>query len=234
MRRLTTIAALAASALAASTVRADQPQAQAVLATYTDIAEAAYEDSWLSAKSLQTAVDAFLAAPDPATHRAAKDAWLAARVPYQQTEAYRFGNAIVDDWEGKVNAWPLDEGLIDYVAASYGSESDENLYYVANVVAHPKLAARGQALDASTIDPELLRSLHEVDAVEANVATGYHAIEFLLWGQDLNGTGSGSGARPWTDFAADACTGDNCERRRAYLKAATDLLVADLEEMVGN
>ena len=35
----------------------------------------------------------------------------------QQTEAYRFGNAIVDDWEGKVNAWPLDEGLIDYVDA---------------------------------------------------------------------------------------------------------------------
>ena len=42
-------------------------------------------------------------------------AWIAARVPYQQTEVYRFGNRIVDDWEGRVNAWPLDEGLIDYV-----------------------------------------------------------------------------------------------------------------------
>ena len=32
--------------------------------------------------------------------------------------------------------------------------------------------------------------------VETNVATGYHAIEFLLWGQDLNGTGPGAGNRP--------------------------------------
>ena len=109
-------AALALSALAA-------PTAEAVLATYADIAQAGYEDSWLTAKNLPTAVDAFLAAPGAATHQAAKDVWLAARVPYQQTEAYRFGNAIVDDWEGRVNAWPLDEGLIDYVAASYGSES---------------------------------------------------------------------------------------------------------------
>jgi putative iron-regulated protein len=231
---LVTAAALALSALAAPSGRAAAPTGEAVLATYADIAQAGYEDSWLTAKNLQAAIDAFLAAPGAATHQAAKDAWLAARVPYQQTEAYRFGNAIVDDWEGRVNAWPLDEGLIDYVAAAYGTESDENLYYVANVVAHPKLASGGEEIDASTIDADLLRALHEIDAVEANVSTGYHAVEFLLWGQDLNGTGPGAGVRPWTDFAADACTGGNCERRRAYLKAATDLLVDDLEEMVRN
>jgi putative iron-regulated protein len=213
--------------------RADQPvDPAAVLGTYADIAEAGYEDAWLTAKQLQAAVDAFLAAPGAATQEAAKEAWLAARVPYQQTEAYRFGNAIVDDWEGRVNAWPLDEGLIDYVAASYGSESDENLYYVANVIAHPQLTASGASIDASTIDAELIRSLQEIDDVEANVATGYHAIEFLLWGQDLNGTGPGAGARLWTDFAPEACTNDHCDRRRAYLKTATDLLVADLAEMV--
>ena len=75
-------------------------------------------------------------------------------------------------------------------------------------------------------------ALHEADEIEANVATGYHAIEFLLWGQDLNGTEHGAGARPFTDYASgDACTGGNCDRRAAYLKAATDLLVSDLEEM---
>jgi putative iron-regulated protein len=227
-------AALALGAPAAPSALAAEPTAEAVLVNYADVAAAAYEDAWLTAQDLQQAVDAFLAQPAEATHQAAKDAWLAARVPYQQTEAYRFGNAIVDDWEGKVNAWPLDEGLIDYVAESYGSESDENLYYVANVVAHPELSASGETIDAAVIDAELLRSLHEVDAIEANVTTGYHAVEFLLWGQDLNGTGPGAGVRPWTDFAADGCTGGNCERRRAYLKAATDLLVADLEEMVGN
>jgi putative iron-regulated protein len=225
-------AALALGALAAPSGHAAAPPVEAVIATYADIAAAAYEDAWLTAKDVQAAVAAFLAAPGAATQQAAKDAWLAARVPYQQTEAYRFGNPLVDDWEGKVNAWPLDEGLIDYVAASYGSESDENLYYVANVVAHPKLTASGATIDASVIDANLLRQLHEIDAIEANVATGYHAVEFLLWGQDLNGTGPGAGARPWTDFMPDACTGGNCERRRAYLQAATDLLVADLEEMV--
>ena len=49
-------------------------------------------------------------------------------MPYQQTEVFRFGNPIVDEWEGRVNAWPLDEGLIDYVAACYGGGTDENPY----------------------------------------------------------------------------------------------------------
>ena len=60
---------------------------------------------------------ALLATPSEATLAAARDAWLAARVPYMQTEVFRFGNPVVDDWEGRVNAWPLDEGLIDYVDA---------------------------------------------------------------------------------------------------------------------
>jgi putative iron-regulated protein len=227
--------ALALSALPSpGALAADAVDPGSVLATYADIAEAAYEDALLTAKDLQGSIDVLLAEPGAATHQAAKEAWLSARVPYQQTEAYRFGNAIVDDWEGRVNAWPLDEGLIDYVAAAYGSESDENLYYVANVIANPKVFSGGHAIDASVIDADLLRSLHEIDAIEANVATGYHAIEFLLWGQDLNGTGPGAGVRPWTDYAMAGCTGGNCERRRAYLEAATGLLVADLEEMVDN
>ncbi|MEZ5714921.1 MAG: imelysin family protein [Paracoccaceae bacterium] len=80
----------------------------AVLDTYADIAEAKYVDSLSTAKALQSAVDALIAQPSGETLQAARDAWLASRVPYQQTEVYRFGNAIVDDWEGKVNAWPLD------------------------------------------------------------------------------------------------------------------------------
>ena len=149
-----------------------------------------------------------------------------------QTEAYRFGNAIVDDWEGKVNAWPLDEGLIDYVAAAYGTESPENDLYVANVIAHTSLTIGGKKLDTSKITKELLaEKLQEAGGVEANVATGYHAVEFLLWGQDLNGTGPGNGARPATDFDTKKCTNGNCARRAQYLRAATDLLVDDLAWM---
>ncbi|MEQ8739541.1 MAG: imelysin family protein, partial [Hoeflea sp.] len=103
---------------------------EAVIDHYADIAEAKYDDSLETAKALDQAIEAFLASPSEASLQAAKDAWLAARVPYQQTEVYRFGNAIVDDWEGRVNAWPLDEGLIDYVDADYyGEESAENALY---------------------------------------------------------------------------------------------------------
>lgn len=216
-------------------VAAQEPAADAVLDTYADIALAGYEDSLSTAKALDAAIDRLIATPTEATLSAAKDAWKAARIPYQQTEAFRFGNAIVDEWEGKVNAWPLDEGLIDYVAASYGSESDENGLYTANVIANPKLLIDGAEIDATDITPALLRdTLQEAGGIEANVATGYHAIEFLLWGQDLNGTGPGAGARPATDFDTAICTNGNCDRRGAYLHAASELLVGDLQEMVGN
>jgi putative iron-regulated protein len=206
---------------------------KAVLNHYADLAEVMYTDSLMTAKTLQSAVNTFLASPTESNLSKTKSAWVAARHPYQQTEAYRFGNAIVDDWEGKVNAWPLDEGLIDYTAASYGSSSDENALYTANVVANKTLKVGGTTIDASNITPALLAdTLQEIDGVESNVATGYHAIEFLLWGQDLNGTGPGAGARPASDFDVNNCSWGNCDRRADYLKAATDLLVSDLQWMV--
>lgn len=221
--------------VAAGQASADGPSAEAVLKTYADIALAGYEDSLVTARALDAAIDTLIADPGDASLLAARAAWIAARAPYQQTEVFRFGNAIVDDWEGRVNAWPLDEGLIDYVDSSYGTESDENGLYTMNVIANPTLTINGETVDASRITPALLSdTLQEAEAVEANVATGYHAIEFLLWGQDLNGTGPGAGARPATDFDPANCTGGNCDRRAEYLKAASSLLITDLEEMVAN
>lgn len=207
-----------------------------VVDTYADIAEAAYSDSLSTANTLKASIDLLLTSPTQANLNTAQQAWINARVPYQQTEAFRFGNPIVDAWEGKVNAWPLDEGLIDYVNnGSYGNESDENLLYTANVIANPILKLGNRTIDATHITPQLLaETLHEVDEIDTNVATGYHAIEFLLWGQDLNGTGKGAGARPATDFSITDCTGGNCERRRDYLSAVTTLLITDLEEMANN
>ena len=204
-----------------------------VLSTYANIAAAGYEDSHITAVRLQAAVNALVEAPSAENLQAARDAWFAARVPYQQTEVFRFGNAIVDDWEGRVNAWPLDEGLIDYVDGGYGGPTDENEFAALNVVANASFTLSGTEIDASAITPALLEeTLHEADGVESNVATGYHAVEFLLWGQDLNGHAFGAGNRPWTDFAMGAdCTGGNCDRRAEYLVAATDLLVSDLEWM---
>lgn len=233
-RRRSVTAAAVLLWLAMVAIPASAATVQEVADTYANIALAAYEDATSRAKDLKGAIDRFIAAPTDATLKDARAAWLAARIPYMQTEAYRFGNKIVDDWEGRVNAWPLDEGLIDYVDAGYGTASDSNPLYTANVIANTSLMVAGRKVDAGTITKELLRSLQEAERIEANVATGYHAIEFLLWGQDLNGTGPGAGTRPATDYDLKRCTGGNCDRRIAYLRVAMDLLVEDLEEMVGN
>lgn len=212
-------------------VQADDATPQAVLQHYADLAYAGYADALQQAQALNTTIDQLLATPNADTLHAARTAWLAARVPYQQTEVFRFGNPLVDAWEGKVNAWPLDEGLIDYVADTYG-ESAENPAYSANVIANPTLQLGSTTIDASTLDKTLLATtLHELGGIEANVATGYHAIEFLLWGQDLNGTGPGAGQRPASDFDPAHCTHDHCKRRAQYLKAAVALLVDDLSDM---
>ena len=223
----------ATTAAPAATAKVDEAEAKKVVAHYADLALAVFTDAHATGVNLQKAVDAFLAKPDADTLKAAREAWLAARVPYMQTEVFRFGNAVVDDWEGQLNAWPLDEGLIDYVAGDY-QHALGNPGATANIVANTTIQVGEDKIDVTEITGEKLASLNELGGSEANVATGYHAIEFLLWGQDLNGSGPGAGNRPATDYVVgEGSTGGHSERRRAYLKAATDLLVSDLEYMVG-
>jgi len=224
----------AASTTAAAPGAVDEAAGKAVVKHYADMVYAVYSDSLSTAKTLQTAIDAFLATPNDDTLKAAKAAWAAARVPYLQSEAFRFGNTIIDDWEGQVNAWPLDEGLIDYVDKSY-EHALGNPAAGANIIANTEIQVGEEKIDVKDITPEKLASLNELGGSEANVATGYHAIEFLLWGQDLNGTGPGAGNRPVSDYLeGKGATGGHNDRRRAYLKSVTELLVKDLEEMVGN
>jgi putative iron-regulated protein len=231
-RRLALGAGLGLAALPAFAQPA--PQKRAVLATYADIAAAMFADALAGARALQAAVARLVEAPSEATLAAARQAWIAARVPYQQSEAYRFGNPIVDAWEGRVNAWPLDEGLIDYVdGGRYGDSSDENPLFTANIIAARAITHAGETIDVTAITPAVLGRLHEIGGVEANVTIGWHAIEFLLWGQDLNGTGPGAGNRPHTDYVrGEGGTGGNQDRRAAYLTTVVAMLVAELETMV--
>ncbi|HAS6141924.1 TPA: peptidase [Vibrio vulnificus] len=204
---------------------------QQVVEHYADVAHAVFADSLTTAQQLEKKVEQFLSAPSAAKLEEVKQAWLDARVPYQQSEVFRFGNVVVDDWEGQLNAWPLDEGLIDYVSTDYQYELG-NEGAKANIVANTTLKIGASQLDVSVITPELIAELNEVGGSEANVASGYHAIEFLLWGQDLNGTNAGAGQRAYTDFVVGSqCTNGHCDRRGAYLKAAAQLLVTDLEWM---
>ncbi len=207
-------------------------QAESINQTYITLASAVYEDSLITARALQEKIGQLLAKPSEKALLEARQAWRKARVPYQQSETFRFANPEIDDWEGGVNAWPLDEGLIDYVASDYFHEMG-NLGAQLNIIANPVLNIGGQEISADPLTPALIRSFDTFAGSEANVASGYHAIEFLLWGQDLNGTAPGAGERPYTDYIeGEDCSNGHCDRRRSYLKAVTELLVSDLEDMV--
>ncbi|PVZ16206.1 MULTISPECIES: imelysin family protein [unclassified Pseudomonas] len=225
------VAQAPAAASAPATTPAEA-SSKAVVAHYAEMVHAVFSDSLTGAQKLQVTIDALLASPSDATLKAARQAWLDARPAYLQSEVFRFGNTLIDDWEGQVNAWPLDEGLIDYVDEGY-EQALGNPAGKANIIANTHIQIGEDTLDAGKITPQLLASLNEVGGSEANVATGYHAIEFLLWGQDLNGTGPGAGNRPASDYLEGAgATGGHNDRRRDYLKAVTQLLVSDLQEMV--
>lgn len=227
-----------------------------VLATNANIAYAMYSDSLITAQNLKSALEDLVAAPTEASFAAAKKAWLDSREPYGQSEVYRFRvgpiDALKEDGtmgeegdgpEGSINAWPLGEALIDYVAPVVdGDDGPED----------PTAALTGNVIENvtnyPTIDVDTVLSVAEFGEDERNVATGYHAIEFLLWGQDLNldlsGAGSrdsSGGQRPVSDFyttdngningctSGETPTTDNiCARRGDFLIAAADILISDL------
>jgi putative iron-regulated protein len=188
----------------------EESRARPVVERYSALVHENYSDAVTKAKELRTAVDAFVADPTEAKLTAARNAWLAARPAYGQSEAFRFYGGPIDDEdtgpEGRINAWPLDEAYIDSVEGA------------------PEAGIINATTEYPTLTEELLISLNERDG-ETNIATGYHAIEFLLWGQDRSVTGPGN--RPASDFVTAA----NAARRRQYLKLATDLLVKDLESV---
>ncbi|WP_296238164.1 imelysin family protein [Psychrobacter sp. UBA5136] len=227
---------------------AEQAHTDRLLISYADMAHAVYKDALETAKTLQTAVNTYVETPTQANLDAAKAAYKAARQPYSQTEVFRFDEGFVtandkraigsvDGWEGQVNAWPLDEALIDYVSDNYEGEYNSP----DNIINSDSITVGSIKQDTSTITPELLAEMNEIGGSEANVTTGYHAIEFLLWGQDTNGVGEGAGNRPVSDYMTTdgECTSGEtkntdasiCERRGQYLKAVTQLLVDDLTAM---
>ena len=178
------------------------------VATYAQIVSASYTDTVTAAAALDDAAAALAAAPSTTTLAAARQAWLESREPYLQTEVYRFYDGPIDHpdtgVEGLLNAWPLDEHYIDYVVddASAGIINDRSV----------------------AIDVSVLVELNEAGG-EKNIATGYHAIEFLLWGQDLSDAGPGD--RPVADYAGGGVA-ENADRRALYLTTASGLLVDHL------
>ena len=178
---------------------------RAVVGQYAAIASASYEDSLAAARQLQRKIETLLATPSAPAQEAARCAWIAARVPYLQTEAYRFYDGPIDTVEGGINAWPIDEHYVDYVAG------DPDTGIINDVRKFPRISRK------------LIVSLNEREG-EKNISTGFHALEFLLWGQDLSTNGPGD--RPWRDFTDET---RHASRRCEYLRLATALLLDNLQ-----
>ena len=186
------------------------------LSNYADIVYASYSDSLETAQALDAAIDSFIAAPSAAGLIAAQEAWRAAREPYLQTEVYRFYDGPIDNPddgpEGYLNAWPLDENYIDYVAGPNGAS--------VGIINDPQVPLTRDAIIGAN---------EGID--EKSISTGYHAIEFLLWGQDFEDDGPGE--RPFTDYVTDGTgTAANQDRRGEYLGIVSDLLVENLQTLV--
>ena len=180
--------------------------AVAVAAHYAALVHANYADTLAAAKTLQAAVHAFTAQPSVQTLAEARKTWLAAREFYGQTEAFRFYGGPIDDDngpEGRLNAWPMDESYVDSVEGKPNAGLINNRKFVIN---QKNLMAQNER------------------GGEENIATGWHAIEFFLWGQDLSETGPGE--RNFEVFVDGKAP--NADRRRLYLNVVTDLLVKDL------
>ncbi|HEX7012370.1 MAG TPA: imelysin family protein [Steroidobacteraceae bacterium] len=213
------IQALLCLALIGCSRQADDPR-RPVLDTYARIVLATYEDSLAAARELDAAIDELLANPSEQTLAAARQRWREARVPYSYSEAFRFYGGPIDGEGGpepRLNGWPLDENHIDAV--------DLERYNAA-----PGLDIVGDVAGFHEITPELVAAQNEAGG-EKNIASGWHAIEFLLWGQDHNDPPESAGHRPYTDFVVS--DDDPIPARRGqYLKAASTLLIRDLETLV--
>jgi putative iron-regulated protein len=200
------LAQLSPRFLAANDAELSQLKRQ-VVTNYAALAFAAYQDSMLMARKLDSAIASLLTDPSANSLAAARRAWLEARVPYSQTEVCRFYDGPIDQIETKVNSWPIDENYIDYVAGN------PNAGIINDPVKFPVLSR------------QLIVSLNEKEG-KKNISTGFHAIEFLLWGQGTGATEPGN--RPWTDYAQDR---QSAARRRQYLKIVSALLVEHLQSI---
>ena len=188
--------------------------ASPVIKGYAELVYAAYQDASAGADALDSSVVSLTSEPTELSLGSARSAWIASRVPYGLTEVFRFYGGPIDDAdgpEGRINPWPMDEAYVDYV------EGAPNAGIINDPSAVPIL------------DEATLSALNEKDG-EKNIASGYHAIEFLLWGQDKDPKGPGQ--RPFTDYVEGPNgTAANQSRRGDFLRAASALLRSDLHSV---
>ncbi|HYQ18757.1 MAG TPA: imelysin family protein [Polyangiaceae bacterium] len=179
-----------------------------VLENYSANLYAAYSDALKDQLAFGETVETLVSDPTEDNLSAARDSWLASREHYMRVEGARFYDGPIDvdppNHEGSLNSWPLDEAYVDYTTDGEGNV-DESVGLINN----PDLL---EEINIEAID-EL-----NAQGGDTNISNGYHAEEFLLWGQALKDVGPGE--RPASDFDVDGPR-KNADRRAEYLKVAT-------------
>lgn len=186
---------------------------------YAVIAHAMYSDAYDRSEELRQLIHSFVANPTIPGLKACQDAWVLAHIPYSQAEVLGFPGSPVAQVEGtvlqdRINAWQFTAAHIDYVNDSLesGIINQTNKY--------------------PTITAKLLQDLNNsVDG--KRITLGFHALEFLLWGEDAEPVDAlSAGKRTFKDYDTSDSTIANAERRGQYLKLCADQLSADLAVLV--
>jgi putative iron-regulated protein len=193
-----------------------------VVKTYSENLEAGYTDSVQDEKDFKAVVDAFLAAPTESNLTKARTSWLASRAHYMLTEGGRFYDGPIDVYppnnEALVNSWPLDEAYIDYTS-TLNAKGDPVVDETVGIINMPSVLKN---ITAAGLD-----DLNAAGGDE-NISAGYHAVEFLLWGQALKETGPGE--RPASDYDPSGPR-SNADRRAQYLTVAIDGIIGHLQDV---
>ncbi|WP_250656624.1 imelysin family protein [Alkalimarinus coralli] len=188
---------------------------------FLEQAQKGFSSTCSTAEQLQRSIERFLSTPSQKGLTEAKQAWASAHQHYLATQLFRNIN---------IQHPILDKSTTDPVQHSIFIRIDQTPLlpgYLDQIEGYPKT---GYVFSSLPIDRQTLNKEHQF-ADTAYVALGFHAIEFLLWGETN---------RPFTDFLAlstELKSGmtDNPDtfklRRSKLLALTTNLLVEDLKQL---
>jgi putative iron-regulated protein len=176
-------------------------------------AQSCYSNASLAIREFEGHSQLFLAHPTQQLLLELRDRWNTAHQAYLACQLYqmlafsRSGQKQLELTKQRVNAWPIQGGYIDYLPG----------YQFTGIINDSTLAI--------TLDN--LLSQHQFSDL-SDVSVGFHALEFLLWGEGFD--------RPASDFqASDSQLSeqgielDANNRRRTYFELLTSHIIAELD-----
>ena len=184
---------------------------------YLSLAAQQFKTTCSNAEQLQTSVQLFLSAPNKKTLEEARLHWISTHNSYIGSKLFRALN---------IKHPELDHSQIDPVKHSLAIRIDQSPLlpgYLDAVEGYPQ---SGYVFSPLPIDAVTLNNEHQFSDT-LYVTLGFHAVEFLLWGEGNEQT------RTSSDYAVPIDNKENPEsaqaRRSQLLSLTTKLLTEDLQ-----